>query len=78
MKIKARGFIPDIILELLAFATRKELAKLQLASYVFYILIERYHPRKPFLSIMSLYYGFNSKVLLLFFFVYITSVVGSA
>lgn len=56
MKIKAQGFIPDIILEILEYGTRRNLAKLQLLSYAFYVLIERYFPRKPYLSILTLDY----------------------
>ena len=51
MSINAQGFYPDILFEVLCFATRKELSKLQITSYLLYILIEKHLPKWPYLPV---------------------------
>ena len=55
MKIKAQGFYPDILYEVLTFASRKELAKFQITSYLLYMLIQRHLPKWPYLRIQHLW-----------------------
>ena len=55
MRIRARGFVPDILMNILEFGSRRGLARLQLVSYIFYILVEKYFPQKPYHAILSLF-----------------------
>ena len=43
-----RGFYPDILFEVLTFATRKQLAKLELISFLFHAMISKHFKYRPY------------------------------